>query len=45
MNKKKLFLIFLFAASVLLIVGFLKNDITMIYNFGRFICFDCIGLS
>ncbi|MGE3062473.1 MAG: hypothetical protein AB7T10_02435 [bacterium] len=45
MNRKHLFFMLIVAAIILLVYGFLNKDLQMIFNFGRFICFDCIGIS
>ncbi len=42
--KKTLFFIFLIIFFILLITGIILKQYEDIYNFGRFICFDCIGL-
>ncbi|KUK50690.1 MAG: hypothetical protein QME48_03565 [bacterium] len=44
MRKKIIFFVLLFVFLILVLVGIFLKQYDLIYNFGRFICFDCIGL-
>ena len=47
MNKKKvlIFSILSIIFVVLTVIGIMKNDISLIEQFGKFLCLDCIGIS
>jgi len=45
MKAKHIFFIILILSSLLIIWGAVNGNLALIYNFGRFICFDCIGIS
>jgi len=47
MNKKKvlIFSILSIIFVVLTIIGIIKNDFSLIEQFGKFLCLDCIGIS
>ncbi|MEO0233988.1 MAG: hypothetical protein ABIN35_02840 [candidate division WOR-3 bacterium] len=44
MRKKIIFFALLLIFLILLLVGIILKQYDLVYNFGRFICFDCIGL-
>lgn len=47
MNKKKVivFTILSIIFITLTVIGILKNDFSLIEQFGKFLCLDCIGIS
>ncbi|MDY6787954.1 MAG: hypothetical protein SVK54_07505 [candidate division WOR-3 bacterium] len=46
-NKKRvlIFSILSIIFVVMIVVGLMKNDISLIEQFGKFLCLDCIGIS
>lgn len=45
MKRRTAFFVVLLIALILIVIGAARGDLSLIFNFGRFICFDCIGIS